>query len=136
MVRAKFTNEQIADALRASGGVISKAAELLSESTGVSITQSAISQRVSRSKELQKIRDEYQQILVDFALYGLLQAVKDGNLTAIIFTLKCKGGLVEEKAKPGGIETVYADDGLQKAMEESVKRVWEEKDADAEHRTT
>jgi hypothetical protein len=111
----KVTNKEIADALTRTHGIIAKAAALLSkeksEAVGckISITRSAISQRIKKSEMLQEAHDQAADAMTDFAEDKLFQAISDGDMTAIIFYLKCKGkkrGYIErqtlEHSGPGG----------------------------------
>lgn len=81
----KTTLEHIEKALTQSGGFISHAAKLLG------ITPSAVSQRVKNSKRLQQLCEELNEKYLDIAESKLIAAVKNGELPAIFFYLKCKG---------------------------------------------
>jgi hypothetical protein len=113
---AKATNKEIADALARTHGIIAKAALLLSkeksEAAGrkISIARQTISERIKANETLQKAHDQAADAMTDFAEDKLFQAIADGDMTAIIFYLKCKGkrrGYIERQALehsgPGGL---------------------------------
>jgi hypothetical protein len=113
---AKATNKEIADALARTHGIIAKAAALLSkeksEAAGhkISIARQTISERIKSNEMLQKAHDQAADAMTDFAEDKLFQAIADGDMTAIIFYLKCKGkkrGYIERQALehsgPGGL---------------------------------
>jgi hypothetical protein len=112
---AKVTDAEIADAITRTRGIIAKAAALLSKGKSdksgyqISITRSAISQRINKKEALREIHDEAAETMIDRTEDKLFQAIEDGNVTAIIFYLKCKGkhrGYIErqslEVSGPGG----------------------------------
>ena len=81
----KATNEQIIKALEANGGFQSKAAQQLG------MTQSALTQRIKRSENLQRVATEIKDKYLDLAESKLITLVNNGNLGAICFYLKCQG---------------------------------------------
>ncbi|MFH1684066.1 MAG: hypothetical protein ABIA67_04205 [Candidatus Margulisiibacteriota bacterium] len=98
-----FTTDQIEQALRASGGFLSAAAKKLN------CSWATVCNYVRKYKHLQKVLDEINEAELDFSESKLLSQIKEGNTTAIIFHLKCKGkkrGYVErtenEHSGPGG----------------------------------
>ena len=103
-----LSEEVIAEALRKCAGIQTRAATLLG------VSQSAISQRVSGSKFLQEIYQEIREGLLDVAEDALIEKLKAGNMTAIIFYLKCIGKTrgytekteVETSQKSGGVLVV------------------------------
>ena len=81
----KFTVEQIADALRESAGIRSAAARKLG------CSPSTITNYVERHPDLSKVESDIVESNLDKAETQLLKAIASGNMTAIIFYLKCKG---------------------------------------------
>jgi hypothetical protein len=77
--------ETIAEALRASGGFYSAAGKMLG------ITNRGVGYRVKRSPYLQEVVKEVKESLLDIAETQLLKHIKSGNMTALIFFLKCRG---------------------------------------------
>ena len=123
MPSPKFTVEQIADALRESFGIRSIAA------LNLGCARSTITNYIERHPELSKIESEIVESNLDKAETQLLKAIASGNLTAIIFYLKCKGkhrGYLERtqvEGKGGGPVLVkpdlssLTDDDLRKIRE-------------------
>jgi len=102
--RQKVTDEQIEEALRKTKGLITMAARWIGQTYGIPITHGAISQRVASSEHLRQVRRECEEDGLDFAEYKLLDLIKSGDRTAIIFYLKCKGkerGYIERKEFSG-----------------------------------
>jgi len=94
----KITDKQIEHALISSGGFISHAAKKLN------VCHSSISERVTKSPRLQKVRDDTKEQNLDLAETKLLSAVKEGAPWAICFYLKCQGkqrGYVERQEVVG-----------------------------------
>ena len=81
----KFTVQQIAEALRESAGIRSAAARKLG------CSPSTITNYVERHPDLSKTEADIVESNLDKAETQLLEAIASGNLTAIIFYLKCKG---------------------------------------------
>jgi hypothetical protein len=91
----KLTIDQIEQALRANGGWFTQAAKALG------VSHQAISTRVQKSERLQRVTEDVKAQYLDLAESKLMQKIKDGDLGAICFYLKCQGrqrGYVE-KAK-------------------------------------
>jgi hypothetical protein len=78
----KHTIEQVAEALKANSGFKASAARQLG------IGFDAINKRCNNSEILQRIINDFKEQFKDFAESQLLEAIKAGNLTAIIFFLK------------------------------------------------
>ena len=81
----KFTVAKIEEALRRAGGIRSAAAQMLECSPGT------IRNYIDRHPELAKAEAEILDVNLDLAESKLLKAIESGNMTAIIFYLKCKG---------------------------------------------
>ena len=89
----KVHEEQIERALRASGGNQSEASKMLR------VSASAICQRIAGSEHLQQVAQEIREEITDIAETTLIKKIKEGNLIATIFYLKCQGkgrGYVEQ----------------------------------------
>jgi len=96
----RFTVEQVKAALEAGAGIYSQAAQLLK------CAPNTVKNYVERYPELATACDEIVDINLDMAESMLLKKMSEGNLTALIFFLKCKGkhrGWVEryEASTPG-----------------------------------
>jgi len=112
----KVSHDQIAEALRKSGGMITRAAELLHVDT------STISKRVSRSPKLQEIRTKVKMDTIEILESVLIEKAKGGDLGAICFYLKCQGkdqGWVErqEMKHDVGGQSVLVAPGINKGKE-------------------
>jgi len=83
--KPKFTQKEVIDALRSSGGIISLAARKLG------CSRTTIYNYIQRYS---KIREAYEEIIetwLDIAEMKLLQKILEGDLRAIIFYLRTKG---------------------------------------------
>ncbi|MBS7703301.1 helix-turn-helix domain-containing protein [Chelatococcus asaccharovorans] len=125
--REQFDVPTIAEALRQAAGVISLAAARLK------ISRTALYQYFDRHPELHDVRREIEEETLDLAEAGLLEQIRDKNMTALIFYLKTKGkqrGYVErsEVTGPNGrpvsvqvsADNLSVDDALR--LEELAKR--------------
>jgi len=95
---ATVSKKQLEDVLRSVGGIQAAAARKLG------ISRQAINKRVRGDAKLSAICDEVVEVNVDLAESKLLTAIKDGNMTAVIFYLKTKGkarGYVERQEQTG-----------------------------------
>jgi len=99
----KYTSNQISEAIREKHGNISAAARYLG------CSRNTIARYIERYPTLKSVYEEERETLIDFAENQLFQQVKEGNITAIIFTLKTIGksrGYVERQevtGKDGGV---------------------------------
>jgi predicted transcriptional regulator len=96
---AKHTTiEQCAEALRKSGGFASGAAKMLG------ISEGALSQRIKKSEKLRQVKTEIEEFYLDLAETKLIAKIRNEDLGAICFYLKCKGkqrGYVERQEITG-----------------------------------
>ena len=106
-----LSDDQIADALRRTAGIVAAAAEKLG------VTRQAISKRVTQSEELQAVRDDARETILDLSESALVEAIKDREGWAVRLMLTTQGkdrGYVtrqERTGKRGGpIETVVRSD--------------------------
>lgn len=90
--------EQIEKSLRANGGFISKTAKSLN------VNYQAIWDRIQRSSKLKQSYEEIKESYLDLAESALLVKIRDGDLGAICFFLKCQG------KKRGYIEKLIVGD--------------------------
>ena len=94
----KYTTAQMIEALREKHGNLSAAARFLG------CSRETVRRYISTYSTVQSVADEERETLIDFAENQLFQQVKDGNITAIIFTLKTIGkhrGYVERQEVTG-----------------------------------
>ena len=106
------------EALREKHGNLSAAARFLG------CSRNTISRYIDTYSTVQAVADEERETLIDFAENQLFKQVQDGNITAIIFTLKTIGkhrGYVERQevtgAESGPIELVVTYASRPKASE-------------------
>lgn len=111
---AKYTAEQIADAIREAEGNLSHAARI------VGCARSTVHRFVNEKKTVADAYEEANETALDIAENELMKLVKKGSIPAIIFFLKTKGksrGYVERQevtGEGGGevrLKVVYGDDG-------------------------
>ena len=81
----KVTIAQIADAIRLAGGNLTAAARALG------ISRQALYARIYRSERLKAVVDEMREVTLDTVENCLLDRVKSGDTTAMIFWLKTQG---------------------------------------------
>ena len=119
----KFTVEQIAEALKGSAGIRSGAA------LSLGCSRSTIANYVERHPDLSKIESEIVESNLDRAEFQLLKAITSGNLTAIIFYLKCKGkhrGYLERHQVEGsGGGPVIVKPDLSSLTDDDLKKIRE-----------
>jgi hypothetical protein len=81
----KVTDAAIIEALRAAGGVVSVAAQLLD------VAPNTIRRQIRQNPVMRQAWDEIRDEALDLAEAKLLQAIRDGDLRAITFFLKTQG---------------------------------------------
>jgi len=110
-MKEKYTTNQIIEALREKHGNLSAASRFLG------CSRDTIARYIKTYPTVKSVADEERETLIDFAENQLFQQVKDGNITAIIFTLKTIGksrGYVERQevtgADGGKVQIEYVND--------------------------
>ncbi len=100
MSRAKkkkpLTIKQIDEGIRSAGGYLTMTAKKLG------VTYNAIYARIQKSSQLQRTLEEIQESYLDLSEYSLMKKIRDEDLGAICFHLKCKGksrGYIERPPK-------------------------------------
>ena len=88
--RQYLTLDQIEAALIKSKGIMTAAGESLG------VSRSTVSERVRRSERLQKVIDDQRRTVGDFAESKLFTAIKEGNLSAIIFLFEVQRRLLRK----------------------------------------
>ena len=94
----KYTSDKMIKAIREKHGNLSAAARYLG------CSRNTIARYIENYPTVKAVADEERETLIDFAENQLFQQVKDGNITAIIFTLKTIGksrGYVERQEVTG-----------------------------------
>jgi hypothetical protein len=117
MATTKFTPEQVEAALRAAAGIRSAAARMLG------CAPSTIGNYLGRYSALREIEAEILEQNLDLAETKLLSAIRDGNLTAVIFYLKTKG---KARGYTERAEVTGADGGpidVTKLSDEELERI-------------
>lgn len=89
--RDRPTDDDLEDALRATKGIYVAAVGWLKKERGKRIGRDAFSRRVNKSERLHAVRNEVIDSTLDWAETQLFRLISEGNPTAIIFYLKCKG---------------------------------------------
>jgi hypothetical protein len=91
--RERYTQQQVADALFSAGGIQTEAARILG------CTKTTLNGYVMRYPYLQEVLHQAKEDKLDLAESKLFEKIESGNMTAIIFFLKCQGkqrGYVEK----------------------------------------
>lgn len=81
----RITDADIEKALRLTGGFITYAAQQLK------CAHSNISTRISKSEKLKEVLEEIRESFLDLTEAKLIQKIREGDLGAICFYLKCHG---------------------------------------------
>jgi len=88
--REKFTVAQVEQVLRSSGGIYTIAAAQLAKARNTTCVSNTIKNYVERYPELKIILEEITEANLDIAEGQLLANIRESNMTAIIFYLKCQ----------------------------------------------
>ena len=107
-VEKRVTDNEIKEALLAVGGIYTAAVTWLKHKKGKETNRKTIERRVKASADLQEARKEATEILLDVSENKLLQLINQGDRSAIIFFLKCKGkerGYIERQEITGTMKT-------------------------------
>ena len=97
-MKEKYTTNQIINALREKHGNLSASARFLG------CSRDTVSRYINTYPTVKTVADEERETLIDFAENQLFKQVQEGNITAIIFTLKTIGkhrGYVERQEVTG-----------------------------------
>jgi hypothetical protein len=79
------TQETFLNALKANNGVVAPSARM------AKISRATVYNWLNESEEFAKAYEETKNEALDFAEGCLIKAMEEGNITAIIFYLKCQG---------------------------------------------
>jgi len=82
---ARYTTDQVIEAIRESHGILTAAAKKLG------CTRQTVHDYVKRFPTVREAYEEESESLVDFAEMKLFEQIGAGNIAAIIFALKAKG---------------------------------------------
>lgn len=82
----RYTVDQVRTALELTGGLFTLAANKLG------CAYNTVKNYVERYPELQEFLDEIEEFHLDIAEAEQIKAMRDGNLQAVQFYLRCKGG--------------------------------------------
>jgi hypothetical protein len=85
----KISDAQIKEALFAACGVLEHASKALG------CTKENLSYHISKKKYLREYMDNFLPTMIISAENNIREAINNGNLTASMFFLKCKGGYNE-----------------------------------------
>jgi hypothetical protein len=123
-MKNRFKIEQVAEALRKSAGIQAGAARILG------CTRQAISLYVARYPQLARVVDDAVEFNLDLAETKLIDAVNQGEMTAIKFYLETKGKSRNYTrrhevtgANGGAIEVTGARDRLIATLDEMAERL-------------
>ena len=87
----KFKVDQVEQALRNAGGIYTIAASILAKATGKTCSPNTIKNYAEEYPRIKDALEEIEDENLDLAVAGLLALVRDKDLGAIIYYLKCKG---------------------------------------------
>lgn len=101
---SKVSRDTMAQALEASRGLVSIAAERLG------LTVRAVHKRIATDPLLAELVEDVRNRQIDMTEAKLFQKINEGDMTAIIFYLKTQGksrGYVERTEHSGAVEVVF-----------------------------
>ena len=120
------TDEELEEALENRGGVQEAASVWLRKNKGIIYARSSISGRMKKNPKLKEAAGRGVEKLLDLGEVKLFEAVQKGNMTAIIFLLKCRGkkrGYIEKLTIGGNIETQHKENAASHLSDEELKAV-------------
>ena len=102
----RVSDDEIAAALIKARGLVAGAVRIITkdrqeDDENFKISRQALDKRIKKSLRLTEVATQCDEEMLDFVEGKLISAINDGNMTAIIFYLKCKGkkrGYVEHSA--------------------------------------
>jgi hypothetical protein len=89
--RTKFTEEQLAAALRLSCGIHAEACRILLSAYGRTVAVSTFGRLVASSPRLQSAKNQAIELMLDYAELALFRKIEAGETDSIIFFLRFKG---------------------------------------------
>lgn len=103
MPKARFTAEEIEEALHLSHGILASAAQMLS-ATGRKISRQGLTKYIDKNPQLRDVLEEEVETLKDFAETELYKLMRKGDKASIMFFLKCRAkdrGYIERQEFTG-----------------------------------
>ena len=95
-VPAIYTEQEIIDAIRSCGGYLTHVAAALK------CPVESLKKEIDRNKKLKLALMESKESCIDLAQSKLMERVKNGDLLAIMFYLKCQAGWDDRPGKKAG----------------------------------
>jgi hypothetical protein len=89
--RPNFSEDQIEAALRACGGIQSRAASALANAAGISFTRQALNKTIKKSRRLQRACEEITEETLDLAEDKCIEGIKKSDSSLIKFYLETRG---------------------------------------------
>lgn len=117
----RYTARMIAAALRATGGMISLAAQRLK------CEPSTIYRRLDQDSNLKQVLTDEREKLIDLAESALRKKIGDGDIAAVIFTLKTVGkkrGYIEKQ------EIEWTGGAIPVTVNQAIAKVYGESDSE------
>lgn len=100
----KVTNDQLIDAIKKNAGIVSGILQTLKKEYNIEVTRNAIYDRRYKDPAIEAAFIEAEEMTADVAENRLLDAIRSGNMKAVMFYLKTKGkkrGYVERQEMTG-----------------------------------